>query len=100
MRTGRSSTKPSLQPEMRSEEHTSELQSHHELVCRLLLEKKKTNLACRAAHSCGGSVASRLRKGIPAGAGLGAGSAETAAVLVTPGADPYIAEPIGGRGSA
>src|SRR6266540_4207762 len=25
----------------RSEEHTSELQSHHELVCRLLLEKKK-----------------------------------------------------------
>src|SRR6266540_1746690 len=24
----------------RSEEHTSELQSHHELVCRLLLEKK------------------------------------------------------------
>src|SRR5437667_9810788 len=27
--------------EMRSEEHTSELQSHHDLVCRLLLEKKK-----------------------------------------------------------
>src|SRR5437667_3898855 len=27
----------------RSEEHTSELQSHHELVCRLLLEKKKEN---------------------------------------------------------
>src|SRR5438034_7716347 len=25
----------------RSEEHTSELQSHSELVCRLLLEKKK-----------------------------------------------------------
>src|SRR5437667_5297473 len=25
----------------RSEEHTSELQSHHELVCRRLLEKKK-----------------------------------------------------------
>src|SRR5437773_7441980 len=24
-----------------SEEHTSELQSHHDLVCRLLLEKKK-----------------------------------------------------------
>src|SRR5437773_6225283 len=24
----------------RSEEHTSELQSHHDLVCRLLLEKK------------------------------------------------------------
>src|SRR5437773_10002577 len=27
--------------EIRSEEHTSELQSHHDLVCRLLLEKKK-----------------------------------------------------------
>src|SRR5437773_7436352 len=25
---------------IRSEEHTSELQSHHDLVCRLLLEKK------------------------------------------------------------
>src|SRR5256886_8020038 len=28
---------------MRSEEHTSELQSQSNLVCRLLLEKKKTN---------------------------------------------------------
>src|SRR5437773_5616409 len=28
-------------PDDRSEEHTSELQSHHDLVCRLLLEKKK-----------------------------------------------------------
>src|SRR5437773_12329834 len=28
-------------PPDRSEEHTSELQSHHDLVCRLLLEKKK-----------------------------------------------------------
>src|SRR5689334_24864323 len=27
----------------RSEEHTSELQSQFQLVCRLLLEKKKTN---------------------------------------------------------
>src|SRR6266540_7380681 len=27
--------------QFRSEEHTSELQSHHDLVCRLLLEKKK-----------------------------------------------------------
>src|SRR5437667_4697447 len=26
--------------QLRSEEHTSELQSHHDLVCRLLLEKK------------------------------------------------------------
>src|SRR5260370_733356 len=29
---------------LRSEEHTSELQSHLNLVCRLLLEKKKTLL--------------------------------------------------------
>src|SRR5260221_9497971 len=29
----------------RSEEHTSELQSHSDLVCRLLLEKKKKNTA-------------------------------------------------------
>ena len=27
---------------VRSEEHTSELQSHHDIVCRLLLEKKNT----------------------------------------------------------
>src|SRR5690242_3873609 len=31
----------------RSEEHTSELQSHVNLVCRLLLEKKKKNLGDR-----------------------------------------------------
>src|SRR5438132_8878832 len=29
----------------RSEEHTSELQSHSDLVCRLLLEKKKKSKA-------------------------------------------------------
>src|SRR5260370_22806260 len=29
--------------EMRSEEHTSELQSHLNIVCRLLLEKKKAD---------------------------------------------------------
>src|SRR5438034_11453882 len=28
----------------RSEEHTSELQSHSDLVCRLLLEKKKKSI--------------------------------------------------------
>src|SRR5437667_6458696 len=35
-------------PRVRSEEHTSELQSHHELVWRLLLEKKTSTSACRA----------------------------------------------------
>src|SRR5260221_1138825 len=32
----------------RSEEHTSELQSHSDLVCRLLLEKKKISRERRA----------------------------------------------------
>src|SRR5688572_32231152 len=32
------------QPGRRSEEHTSELQSQSNLVCRLLLEKKKRNI--------------------------------------------------------
>src|SRR5438034_8080497 len=31
----------------RSEEHTSELQSHSDLVCRLLLEKKKERIENR-----------------------------------------------------
>src|SRR3712207_8920727 len=37
--------------EVRSEEHTSELQSRQYLVCRLLLEKKKkTKNVCDAIH--------------------------------------------------
>src|SRR5690349_23740696 len=35
---------------LRSEEHTSELQSRRDLVCRLLLEKKKKN-AVNAGHT-------------------------------------------------
>src|SRR5260370_21030679 len=35
------------QQKRRSEEHTSELQSHLNLVCRLLLEKKKNLLRAR-----------------------------------------------------
>src|SRR5260370_32147819 len=35
---------------MRSEEHTSELQSHLNLVCRLLLEKKKTKPSKTLSH--------------------------------------------------
>src|SRR5260370_16110418 len=37
---------PSDFSECRSEEHTSELQSHLNLVCRLLLEKKKRTMSC------------------------------------------------------
>src|SRR5438034_6223516 len=44
--------KPGPLTDERSEEHTSELQSHSDLVCRLLLEKKKktkvkTNISCK-----------------------------------------------------
>src|SRR5947207_7890741 len=43
----------------RSEEHTSELQSHSDLVCRLLLEKKKKHhqatRACQQAHTAASS---------------------------------------------
>src|SRR5438132_7145888 len=35
---------PAEEPWGRSEEHTSELQSHSDLVCRLLLEKKKKKI--------------------------------------------------------
>src|SRR5690625_6074617 len=36
---------------MRSEEHTSELQSRGHLVCRLLLEKKKTKHKTKKTHT-------------------------------------------------
>src|SRR5260370_5678243 len=35
----------------RSEEHTSELQSHLNLVCRLLLEKKKKKINLQKRHT-------------------------------------------------
>src|SRR5437667_7347674 len=40
-RTDSRTREPLALSTVRSEEHTSELQSHHDLVCRLLLEKKK-----------------------------------------------------------
>src|SRR2546428_2868887 len=36
----------------RSEEHTSELQSRSDLVCRLLLEKKKNTTQATITYSC------------------------------------------------
>src|SRR3712207_7217568 len=39
--------------EMRSEEHTSELQSRQYLVCRLLLEKKKKTKKSRSSTASG-----------------------------------------------
>src|SRR5437588_4795420 len=39
--------KAAVTSEERSEEHTSELQSHSDIVCRLLLEKKKRHAVYR-----------------------------------------------------
>src|SRR5258708_29900944 len=44
---------------LRSEEHTSELQSPDHLVCRLLLEKKKPHPATRAIASSIAAAKSR-----------------------------------------
>src|SRR5260370_21551776 len=43
----------------RSEEHTSELQSHLNLVCRLLLEKKKNNNPAQLTLLCNHGQLSR-----------------------------------------
>src|SRR5438105_7978856 len=40
-----------LEPLLRSEEHTSELQSRVDLVCRLLLEKKNTTMESRTGFT-------------------------------------------------
>src|SRR2546427_8069554 len=48
----------------RSEEHTSELQSQSNLVCRLLLEKKKnTHATCQHRHSARYTTSATLRNG-------------------------------------
>src|SRR5688572_31890240 len=52
----RGSGRPAERDRVRSEEHTSELQSQSNLVCRLLLEKKKQRqmaplLQCRALRT-------------------------------------------------
>src|SRR5438034_8270180 len=47
---------------MRSEEHTSELQSHSDLVCRLLLEKKKNTTTRRL--QCTSTMIARRTKTI------------------------------------
>jgi 4-diphosphocytidyl-2-C-methyl-D-erythritol kinase len=54
-----------------------------------------TNLAWRAADACGVTVAMRLYKGIPPGAGLGGGSADAAGVLVALGAGPDVGASLG-----
>src|SRR3954467_12859997 len=51
---------------LRSEEHTSELQSHDNLVCRLLLEKNSMRPARRACPRRAGRAAARLRRDVRA----------------------------------
>src|SRR5260221_10476258 len=48
---------------LRSEEHTSELQSHSDLVCRLLLEKKKEHVG--SAHPLEPEIRSFVRFACP-----------------------------------
>src|SRR5437667_1264279 len=57
----RPATNTARKPDPRSEEHTSELQSHHDLVCRLLLEKKKRSLINHARSSRKHARARRVR---------------------------------------
>src|SRR3954462_1915652 len=45
----------------RSEEHTSELQSHDNIVCRLLLEKKKIQRGVLDGADCATATSERLR---------------------------------------
>src|SRR5260370_31540735 len=54
-------TAPARAP-ARSEEHTSELQSHLNLVCRLLLEKKKKQLPHKQELVCRALVYYTLRQ--------------------------------------
>src|ERR1039457_2140724 len=51
----------------RSEEHTSELQSPCNLVCRLLLEKKKHNQRHVAQRTGGRSLGGAFRKALESG---------------------------------
>src|SRR6202012_570756 len=47
--------------EIRSEEHTSELQSHSDLVCRLLLEKKRSTWVRHGCIGRAGASTARVR---------------------------------------
>src|SRR2546430_10178976 len=56
-------TSPPFLPKIRSEEHTSELQSQSNLVCRLLLEKKNTtsDSSTSGLNQAGQTVRGRTR---------------------------------------
>src|SRR5438132_7049470 len=61
----RDGTAPASYPSRtrRSEEHTSELQSHSDLVCRLLLEKKKRGETSRVVTDDSGQDGLRFENG-------------------------------------
>src|SRR5260370_7339392 len=63
-RPARLATHHRLPPAHRSEEHTSELQSHLNLVCRLLLEKKKRHTNFRE-HDAMKQMQPTLRQLLP-----------------------------------
>src|SRR2546421_3254532 len=56
---GRNASRIAQESQERSEEHTSELQSRSDIVCRLLLEKKKKNDGHRARTRDGSPTSSR-----------------------------------------
>src|SRR6266540_1788028 len=69
----------------RSEEHTSELQSHHDLVCRLLLEKTKKRVEPGRYSNSSTSLTRRLAwtmSGRVAGGGTGPSSAEVFFLMI------------------
>src|SRR6516165_36494 len=73
---------------LRSEEHTSELQSQSNLVCRLLLEKKKDRVrgggaAQMPSRRAGGDGAQRARSGASAVRTISPSSAPSAATCTT-----------------
>src|SRR5476649_1678291 len=70
----------------RSEEHTSELQSHSEVVCRLLLEKKNHHEPHRTAigqmlrrqgHACQDIAVARIGRFDPPGGGVEFGDGDS-----------------------
>src|SRR5690606_12901903 len=71
----------------RSEEHTSELQSRENLVCRLLLEKKKTIRQAKRTHryaaSCGPAAASGWYETLKAGRSCSRSTSTTLSVRPT-----------------
>src|SRR5260221_3662319 len=60
MLTCNSLSRTTVLDEDRSEEHTSELQSHSDLVCRLLLEKKNRTVQRITTRTCSVAHASNL----------------------------------------